>query len=346
MSASRPRGDAYAALAVLALVWGYTWVVIKVATHDASPLVVAAVRPALGAVCLFAALTAMRRSLRPTPLRDTVVLGLLQTTGFTLLQTLAVSLAGAGKVAVLAYTMPFWVALLAWPFLGERIDRGRWIALALAALGLGFVLAPLNAHAVLADLLGVASGIVWAASAVWAKRLRARHDVELLSLTAWQMLWGAIPLVVMMLAVPEQVRWTTSFVLSMTYMVVASQALAWVLWLFILSRLPAGVAGHRVAGDAGARGRVRRAPIARDPDRHGAGRDRVDRGGAGRELTPARAASGARRAGQLPTRSQPCWTKPVRPESVSITTGWDRRAGRRRASVRPTRAPARGINAA
>ncbi len=124
MSAERPRSDAYAALAVLALVWGYTWVVIKVATHDASALVVAAARPALGAVCLFAVLLLMRRSLRPTPLRDTLVLGLLQTTGFTLLQTLAVSLAGAGKVAVLAYTMPFWVALLAWPFLGERIEGG------------------------------------------------------------------------------------------------------------------------------------------------------------------------------------------------------------------------------
>ncbi len=243
MSAARPRGEAYAALAVLALVWGYTWVVIKVATHDASALVVAAVRPALGALCLFIVLASMRRSLRPTPPRDTAVLGLLQTTGFTLLQTLAVSLAGAGKVAVLAYTMPFWVALLAWPLLGERIDRGRWVALALAALGLGFVLAPLNAHAVLADLLGVASGVVWAASAVWAKRMRARHEVELLSLTAWQMVWGAVPLVGLMLAVPEQVRWTTSFVVSMAYMVVASQALAWVLWLFILSRLPAGVAG-------------------------------------------------------------------------------------------------------
>ncbi len=243
MSADRPRGDAYAALGGLAFVWGYTWVVIKVATHDASPYVVAAVRPALGAVCLLVALVVMRRSLRPTPFRDTAVLGLLQTTGFTLLQTLAVSLAGAGKVAILAYTMPFWVALLAWPFLGERIDRARWTALGLAALGLGFVLAPLDAHAVLADVLGIASGIVWAASAVWAKRLRARHQVELLSLTTWQMIWGAIPLLIVMAVLPEHVRWTASFVAAMAYMTVASQALAWVLWLFVLSRLPAGTAG-------------------------------------------------------------------------------------------------------
>ena len=63
------------------------------------------------------------------------MLGLLQTMGFTLLQTLAVSMSGAGKVAVLAYTMPFWVAILAWPILGERIHGVRWIALALAAVG-------------------------------------------------------------------------------------------------------------------------------------------------------------------------------------------------------------------
>ncbi len=243
MSAARPRGDAYAALAGLALVWGYTWVVIKVATHDASPLVVAAVRPALGAVCLLARAGGDAPLAAADAVGDTVVLGLLQTTGFTLLQTLAVSLAGAGKVAVLAYTMPFWVALLAWPFLGERIERARWIALGLAALGLGFVLAPLDAHAVLADVLGIASGIVWAASAVWAKRLRARHQVELLSLTTWQMIWGAIPLVIVMAVLPEHVRWTASFVAAMAYMTVASQALAWVLWLFVLSRLPAGMAG-------------------------------------------------------------------------------------------------------
>lgn len=243
MAVARGRASAYAALAVLAFVWGYTWVVIKVATHDASPFVVSGARIAIAALVLFGVMAATGRSLRPTPFVPTLVLGLLQTTGWTLFQTIAVALAGAGKVAVLAYTMPFWVALLAWPFLGERIRGTRWAALALAAAGLAFVVAPLNGATWLADAFALIAGISWAASIVWAKRLRARYRVDLLALTAWQLLWGAIPLVVIMAIAPGRVDWTTSFVLALAYMSVLGGALAWFLWMFIISRLPAGVAG-------------------------------------------------------------------------------------------------------
>ncbi|HYW55190.1 MAG TPA: EamA family transporter [Candidatus Elarobacter sp.] len=240
-----PRGGAlvYVALVALALVWGYTWVGIKIATEDASPYVVAGARLAIATVVLFAALALTGRSLRPAPLVPTVILGLLQTTGWTLLQTLAVSLAGAGKSAVLGYTMPFWTALLAWPFLGERIAGLRWVALALAAAGLAFVVAPLDARSFTADGLAVVAGISWAASAVYAKRLRKRHDVELLSLTAWQLLWGTVPLVVLMLVMPQHIRWTGSFLAAMAFISLGGGALGWFLWMFILSRLPAGVAG-------------------------------------------------------------------------------------------------------
>ncbi len=244
MTSAKRGTSAYAALAVLALIWGYTWVVIKIATHDASPYVVAGGRMAIAVIVLFAALALTRRSLRPTPFVPTLILGVLQTTGWTLLQTIAVAMAGAGKTAVLAYTMPFWVALLAWPFLGEKITGMRWVALGLAAVGLGFVVAPLQPHTLPADALAVVAGISWAASAVWAKRLRARYDVDLLSLTAWQLLWGSIPLIVLMFAVPAPpVHWTASFVLAMAFMSVLGGALGWLLWLFILARLPAGVAG-------------------------------------------------------------------------------------------------------
>ncbi len=159
------------------------------------------------------------------------------------MQTFAVSLGGAGKSAVLGYTMPFWTALLAWPFLGERITRLRWIALALAAAGLALVVAPLDPRAFIPDALAIAAGVSWAASAVYAKRLRARHDVELLSLTAWQLLWGTLPLIVLMLAIPTPIRWTGSFVATMAFMSIGGGALGWFLWMFILSRLPAGAAG-------------------------------------------------------------------------------------------------------
>jgi drug/metabolite transporter (DMT)-like permease len=237
------RAGVYLALAVLTLVWGYTWVAIKIATQDASPYVVAGARMAIATLILFALLALMRRSLKPTPFVPTLVLGLLQTTGWTLLQTIAVSQAGAGKSAVLGYTMPFWTALLAWPFLGERIVGIRWLALTLAALGLAFVVAPLDARSFFADALAVAAGMSWGASAVWAKRLRARYDVELLQLTAWQFVWGTIPLVAVMLVIGGPIRWTPSFVAALAFMSIGGAALGWILWMFILSRLPAGVAG-------------------------------------------------------------------------------------------------------
>ena len=240
---ARPSGSVYAALVVLALIWGYTWVAIKVATADANPYAVAAIRLAVATVVLFAVLAGMRRSLRPTPFVPTLVLGLLQTTGWAIFQTFAVSAGGAGKSAVLGYTMPFWTALLAWPFLGERISGVRWLALALAAAGLALVVSPLDAHSWLGDAFAVVAGISWGASAVWAKRLRARYDVELLSLTMWQMLWGTIPLVALMIAFPGPIRWSGPFVAAMAFMSLGGGALGWFLWMFILSRLPAGVAG-------------------------------------------------------------------------------------------------------
>jgi drug/metabolite transporter (DMT)-like permease len=123
-SEPRGQGEAYIALISLALIWGYNWVMMKVAAENASALLVALGRPLLGATVLFVVL-AVRGNLRPTPFVPTLILGLLQTTGFSLFAVLAVSTGGAGKVAVLAYTMPFWIVLFAWPLLGEKIAGAR-----------------------------------------------------------------------------------------------------------------------------------------------------------------------------------------------------------------------------
>ncbi|TAM73637.1 EamA family transporter [bacterium] len=240
-----PRAPALAALIALALIWGYNWVVVKVGVAYMSPFAFGALRSFLGALAIFAAMVALRRPLRPQYPLTVFWLGLFQTAGFTGFSTWALVSGGAGQTAVLAYTMPFWTLLLAWPLLGERLGRVQYAAVAVALIGLALILDPAHLGGNLgADLLALLSGLSWAISAVIAKRLFARKRLDLLGVTAWQMLFGAIPLVAVALLVPgAPTQWTPALLIALAYSTILGSAVAWFLWLFVLRRLPTHVAG-------------------------------------------------------------------------------------------------------
>lgn len=63
--------------------------------------------------------------------------------------------------------MPFWVVILAALFLGERLRRLQYAAIAIAAIGLLLVLQPwqLNLSTLKSALLAILSGVSWGASA-------------------------------------------------------------------------------------------------------------------------------------------------------------------------------------
>jgi drug/metabolite transporter (DMT)-like permease len=204
---------------------------------------VIALRTAFGAATLFLVIALRRGSFRSPPIVPTAILGLLNTAIFFLVQTLAV-LGGAGKAAVLAYTYPFWIALAAWPLLGERIALPTRIGLLLAAAGLSFVLFPLDfGHAIVSKLLALGAAVDFTFAAIYTKRMRATYDVDLLSLTAWATLYGAIPLVIVAVALPNQtIHLTPQFLAAIAYISVFGTAAGLLLWLFALSRLPTGAA--------------------------------------------------------------------------------------------------------
>ena len=240
----RARDLGVLALALLALIWGYNWVVMKVGLDYVRPLPFAALRTSLSVLPLGLLLIVLRRPLRPPPVAWTMVVGLLQTTGFVGLLMWALESGGAGKTSVLTYTMPFWLLLLAWALLGERLRGAQWLAVALALCGLVLVLEPWALQSASAGALAVAAGACWAASAVVVKRLQARREVDVLSLTTWQMLFGSLPLLLAaVLTWGDGPRWTSGFVLALVYNVSLGNALAWFLWLFALRRLSAGAAG-------------------------------------------------------------------------------------------------------
>jgi drug/metabolite transporter (DMT)-like permease len=241
---TRVRDLGVLALVVLGPVWGYGWVATKVALGYSQPLTFAALRAALSIPCLFLVLVVARRPLRPPAIRYTLAIGLLQTTAFVGLVVWALSIGGAGKVAVLTYFMPFWLLLLARAFLGERLRGTQWFAVGLAFGGLLLVVAPWQLHGLLSSLLALAGGVAWAASALVVKLLQRHQEVDVVSLTTWQMVFGSLPLVaVAAITYRGGPEWTLAFTLSLSYTVLLANVLAWLLWLSALRALSAGAAG-------------------------------------------------------------------------------------------------------
>lgn len=233
------------AIAVLAFVWGYNWVVLKVATGGTSPFALIAIRTVLGSVALFLVAAVSQRPLRSPPVVPTALIGLFQITLLTTFQTIAVASGAAGKSTVLVYTFPFWMALLSVVFLDERMTRMRVLAIAVAAVGLGFVLYPIDfGQGISSKLFALAAALSWAIGSVLTKKFRERHDVDLISFTAWQMAYGAIPAVIIALFVPGNfVHFTPGNLAAIAYVVIFGTALAFCLWFFIIERLTATTAG-------------------------------------------------------------------------------------------------------
>ncbi|MEP7043378.1 MAG: EamA family transporter [Dokdonella sp.] len=238
---ARTRRAALLVLLLPILLWSYNWIVMKQVLAYIGPFDFSALRYGFGALVLFVVLLSRGESLKPPPLLDTALIGLAQTAGFQALVQWALVQGGAGRTALLAYTMPFWTVLLAWLLLADRPSARQWTSLAVAASGLIFVLEPW--HGVgggLSALLAIAGGLCWATGVVLSKRLFQRGGISALSLTAWQMAIGALALIVVALSVHERpIEWSHFLIGALVYNAVLASGLAWLLWSWVVEQLPA-----------------------------------------------------------------------------------------------------------
>lgn len=233
-----------AAMILVTLVWGYTWILNKLALAAAGPFTFSAWRMSIGSAALLFALVLTRRRLKPTRISELVRLGLLQTAAFTGLSMWALVEGSVGRTAILVFTMPFWTVAFAWPVLGERIRDWQWLALGLALVGLIAIVQPWAlAGSFLSKALAVASGLVWAIGSVEIKRMQRRAPLDLLNLTAWQMFFGTIPLWFVAHLVDEPPPlWSPQFVGILLFLALVSGALCWFLWTYALKHLHTGAA--------------------------------------------------------------------------------------------------------
>ena len=151
----------------------------------------------------------------------------------------------AGRAVLLAYTMPLWSVVLAAAFLGERIDRGRALALALGlaamALLIGDDIAAVG-RAPLGALMILAAALAWAIGTVATKGFQ--WTVSLTAMVGWQLLASSIP----MLAAAylfESDRWVVPSLwpaFALLYNIVIAALFAHLLWFRLLALYPAGIA--------------------------------------------------------------------------------------------------------
>ncbi len=238
---------AFGGLALLTLIWSFSWIAMKQVTSYIGAFDFTALRCIFGAVVLWIVMLIRGKALKPTPFGYTLAIALLQTCGMVGLAQWALMSGGAGKVAILSYTMPFWVVVMAALFLGERMRRWQYIAIGVACVGLILVLQPwqLDFTSLKSALLAILSGVSWGAGAIVAKRMYTRYpQVDLLALTTWQMLYAAVVMSVVAWLVPQRaVDWQPDVFWALAYSAILATALAWSLWLFVLRNLPASIAG-------------------------------------------------------------------------------------------------------
>src|ERR1700716_3578793 len=129
-------------LAITSVGWGFNWPVTKYLLSDRPPLPMRGTTGGAGG-SLLALLAILRgQSLRvPREMWPRLVLAaFLNVACWMTLMGLARLWLPAGEAALIAYTMPVWASMLAWPILGERPNLLRVVSLVMALAGLASIM--------------------------------------------------------------------------------------------------------------------------------------------------------------------------------------------------------------
>ncbi len=235
-------------LAITSVGWGFNWPVTKFLLSELPPLSLRGVTGVLGALLLAALAVIRRDSLRIAPgiWPRLLVAAILNVTGWMVLMGLALLWLPASEAALIAYTMPVWASLFAWPVLGERPTLLRTVALVMAFAGLASIMGGNGVSASVEKLPGIIMALGGSIGFAVGTVVSKKYPIHLPPITAaaWQIGLGCLPVAIVGLALETThlsqvtpVGWGL-----LVYSVVGQFCIAYVSWFAALSRLPASVA--------------------------------------------------------------------------------------------------------
>lgn len=243
------RLDAFGVVGLtgFALLLAFNQVVIKVTNGGLQPVFFAGLRSAGAVVCI--ALWCWWRGIAVRGERRAALAGAVTGTIFAvefLLLFIALDLTTVSRTAVIFYSMPVWMAILAHLFVpGDRLTGAKVLGLGLCMGGVALAMARRGGGeaSLWGDLAALGAAWGWAATALMAKASPLRHlrpEGQLL----WQVgvsapiLLGLAPLFGPLLRDPGLIHWA-----GLVFQVVVVVSAGFIFWLWLLARYPAsGVA--------------------------------------------------------------------------------------------------------
>jgi drug/metabolite transporter (DMT)-like permease len=235
-------------LVVASVGWGLNFPIMKHLLTEWPPLSSRGLCGIVGAVAL--ALVAYFRKQKLGVPRSMWLRLLLVSTraigGWAAFMGLALLWLSASEAAVLGISIPVWVAFLAWPILGERLSPLRAISLLVALAGITVLIGGNGLDASVEKLPGILCALAGAVCVGLGTVLTKHFPLAMppLSLAAWQVGLGCLPIAIVGLVVehPQLAALSSVGWASMVYMTLIQFCLCYVCWFAALERLPAATA--------------------------------------------------------------------------------------------------------
>jgi drug/metabolite transporter (DMT)-like permease len=247
---SQPTKDRYIGfvfLLITSIGWGLNWPVIKLVLRDWPPLFARGTAGLVAALAL-AALATLQRQRLSLPsgvlgrLGAASMLNVFAWMGFS---TIAMVWLTVSEGALLVYTMPIWAMLFAWVIRSERPSLSGFAAVVLGLTGLLVLLGGAQITATPGKLPGVllalGSAVLFAFSTVV---FRSPLPIPPLTLTAWQVGLGCLPMVLIGVVIerPNLHALTERGWAAMAYMAAVPMGVCYLCWFAALRRLPSSTA--------------------------------------------------------------------------------------------------------
>ncbi len=230
---------------ILCLIWGTTWVFIKIGLEDLPPITFAAARFILALIILTFIITYQKIPL-PVTMRDWKLLAMTGILQFSVNYSLVFwseQYISSGLAAVLQAMIMVFGLVLAWIHLpNERITWLKIVAVLLGICGVAVIfIEQLQINSLMA-FAGCAAIVVGAYAAAHGSILIKAYggNIHPATLVFGQMLCGILPIIIYSLAVegnPLKLHWTWRAIVSVLYLTLFGTIAAFWLYYWLLSKI-------------------------------------------------------------------------------------------------------------